>query len=228
MVSMIGGANQVPLVRYNPSMMTILRLEPSTGNKVGGMAGGGFRFLKANTALSTTLKDPAVNTNNMRCQFGSSNFQVTPDAAVIKSGIIQCLPPAHDAGTVPVGFTLDGNVWINGTAYYTFLCEPNQFIDSSKPSQLQCQPCGVNGNSDMMRCDGSYHFQPKVGFWRPSYQTLNSTIYKCPFPESCLGANGTSTSNLCFKGHKGLLCAICLRLRVPHYINRPGDHRPST
>ena len=116
MISIVGGANQVPLVRYYPPPMSVLRLEPPTGSKVGGMAGGGLRLLHFTATVLTTLKDPAMKGDRMRCRFGSSSFEVTPTAFTSATGIVQCLPPAHDAGTVSVGFTLDGNVWLKSLA----------------------------------------------------------------------------------------------------------------
>ena len=158
-----GGSNTVVLLRYDPNQLALDSMSPSSGNKVGGEAGGGAKLITVNHKLQQLLQHPALNRDYVMCAFGSVAYAVAPEESPLASGEIRCTPPAHTPGFVPAMLTVDGTVWLANTTYYTYLCDSEQYIHSRPdPDGPICKDC----REESSRCNGSYHFYPKGGYWR--------------------------------------------------------------
>ena len=123
--------------------------------------------------LNDILTIPDLVKTTFQCRFGSLVVNAD-ELSLSESGIIKCLPPTSlTAGPVQVSVSFNnGNQWIDSDIMYDYQCDDDtQYV--APDSSGVCLACPKGG-----LCDGSRFFEPKVNFWRPEGQLLNSKVYK--------------------------------------------------
>ena len=199
LVGIKNGKNTQTFYQYDPVSVTVTGCVPSSGNKIGGTAGGGIVAVTI-TNLTSILALPGLDTSGVVCRFGDDAYTVPADESALLGGLIQCLPPASSyAGNVTLTVSLNGGQqWLDSTAEYTYMCNTEQYIDSG-----DCKDCTKGAT-----CNGGRDFDPKKNYWRQSDKPRNSDVYRCKFTEEEVCPGGKDA--VCKEGYQAVACAVCM------------------
>lgn len=206
LVGIKGGSNAVTFYQYTHSALTVQSISPTSGNIVGGAAGGGIVTVTV-TGITGILQLPGFDRTGVKCRFGTGvhNLIVTAEEVPLSAGLVQCLPPASSkAGTFKLDISLNHEQhWLTSVATYTYTCDSNEYtnIDGG------CVACPKGA-----LCDGTICFYPIKGYWRRNGNSCSSEVYECKFTGSCnpdKAVTAASPLSACGAGYKDTLCAVC-------------------
>jgi hypothetical protein len=137
----VNGEGATNFILYGPHACMVKATSPSRAKAVGGASSGEKITMELTHAATDVLRTAGLSTGSVMCWFDTAEFAVVPDLALLKSGVIQCVPPTHGPGSILPTVTFNGQHNLSSNAAFTYVCEPSEFIETATKT---CQACASN------------------------------------------------------------------------------------